>query len=458
MFIKGVRSVLESEWLVPIVFLFAMAGQIFNFITYSLSIIVGLIILILFLCEDVKNVVAIILYAPFYIKNIFYFPQEKLFTIAVVVAILALLVSAAFKIAKCYKNNLFKRGEFYVALAVSTVAYLLGGIISNFSFERFLIILMFSSASLLFYFLALNSTKDLARFMYKTFVWGALMVTLELFMWNYINGGINEIFTRYVSDVGAENINVAALFMLLGVCGAFGLGYKTKYDGAFFVLAVYFVAAVFVTLSRMIIFLSCVTLVIFTIISFLDSPNKKNFAICFCSLFLVVFIAAAANAERFIELITGFTVKNGLSGRDGLWKWCLKEFGKYPIFGIGFICETGVYEWSGYGSKYVLAHNTVIQWLCSLGIFGTLLMLYYTFKKYQILSRSMNVEFILRFTLIMIAVSGIVDQAAQMDPFILNITIVVVAALENLERNEEKERYINTYGYKRIIQEAELKR
>lgn len=458
MFIKGVRSVLESEWLVPIVFLFAMAGQIFNFITYSLSIIVGLIILILFLCEDVKNVVAIILYAPFYIKNIFYFPQEKLFTVAVIVAILALLVSAAFKIAKCYKNNLFKRGEFYVALAVSTVAYLLGGITSSFSFERFLTVLMFCLASLLFYFLALNSTKDLARFMYKTFVWGALMVTLELFIWNYINGGINEIFTRYVSDVGAENINVAALFMLLGVCGAFGLGYRTKYDGAFFVLAVYLVACIFISHSRMIIFLSVVTFVFFTILCFLDSPNKKAFAICFCSLFLVVFIAAAANVGKFIELITGFTVKEGLSGRDRLWAWCLKELVKHPIFGVGFIFEEGVPGLSGYASKYILAHNTVIQWLCSLGIFGTLLMLYYTFKKYQILSRSMNVEFILRFTLIMIAVSGIVDQAAQMDPFILNITIVVIAALENLERNEEKERYINTYGYKRIIKEAELKR
>ncbi|MBQ3047189.1 MAG: O-antigen ligase family protein [Clostridia bacterium] len=458
MFIKGVRSVLESEWLVPIVFLFAMAGQIFNFITYSLSIIVGLIILILFLCEDVKNVVAIILYAPFYIKNIFYFPQEKLFTIAVVVAILALLVSATFKIAKCYKNNLFKRGEFYVALAVSTVAYLLGGIISNFSFERFITILMFCSASLLFYFLALNSTKDLARFMYKTFVWGALMVTFEIFIHNYMEGGVSEIFSRYFIDVGAENVNVAALFILLGVCGAFGIGYRTKYDGAFFVLAVYFVASIFITRSRMIIFLSCVTLAFFTVICFLDSPNKKSFTICFCGLLALVFITAAVNVHAFVEIFDGFSEKNGLSGRDRLWKWCVQKFKEYPVFGIGFIFEDGAPSANAEAARYVLAHNTVIQWLCSLGIFGTLLMLYYTFKKYQILSRSMNVEFILRFTLIMIAVSGIVDQAAQMDPFILNITIVVIAALENLERNEEKERYINTYGYKRIIQEAELKR
>ena len=52
MFIKAIRSVLESEWLVPFVFLFAMAGQIFNFITYSLLAVVFVVVLILCFCKD----------------------------------------------------------------------------------------------------------------------------------------------------------------------------------------------------------------------------------------------------------------------------------------------------------------------------------------------------------------------------------------------------------------------
>ena len=105
MFIKAIRSVLESEWLVPFVFLFAMAGQIFNFITYSLLAVVFVVVLILCFCKDVKNVIALILYAPFYIKNIFYYPNESLFTVAVVLAVLGLLISVGVRIFLCYKNG-----------------------------------------------------------------------------------------------------------------------------------------------------------------------------------------------------------------------------------------------------------------------------------------------------------------------------------------------------------------
>ena len=458
MFIKAIRSVLESEWLVPFVFLFAMAGQIFNFITYSLLAVVFVVVLILCFCKDVKNVIALILYAPFYIKNIFYYPNESLFTVAVVLAVLGLLISVGVRIFLCYKNKLFKRGDLYIALVATFVAYLLGGIFFNFSLERFVTITMLCAASMFFYFLSINSTKDLARFMYKTFVWGALMVTLEIFIWNYINGGIKEILTRYFIDVGAENVNVAALFILLGVCGAFGLGYGTKYDCVFSILAAYFVATTFVTRSRMIIFLSCVTFIVFTIICFLDSQNRKKLIIYLSGLVVVVVSLAIVNLQSFLEIFTKFSEKEGLSGRDRLWRWCIGQFLENPVFGIGFIYPEKIPGLGGEAAKYVLAHNTLVQWLCSLGLVGTLLMFFFTYKKYGIVMRNLNVEFILRFTVVVVALSGIVDQAAQMDPFILNLVIVMVAAIENLERNEEKDRYIKNYGYRRIIKEAVLTR
>lgn len=451
--LKQLRAVLQSEWLVPAIFLFAMCGRFFNFINASLLVVVGLVVLILFVCEDVKNVIAIVMYAPFYINNVFSDDRALLFTIAVFTAVIGLLVAVALRIVKNAKSNLLKKGNFYIALAASSVAYLLGGIISNFSFERFLAVLMFCSASFFFYFLAINNTKNLVRFMYKTFVWGAIMVAVEMFASNVKNGGWENLFVLYSYSVGAENINVAALFMLLGICGLFGLGYKTRYDGTCFMLAIVFTIAIVVSGCRMIIFLSLVTDVALAAICFSNSTNKKNFAISLGVLFVVLTLLFIVFDQAVVSMIERLSSKGGLSGRDRLWEWCVNTFMEYPVFGVGFVVDEGIPGLHGEAARYVLAHNTVVQWLCSLGIVGTILMLYYTLKKYQILIKNLDVEFIIRFTMVMIAVSGVVDQAAQMDPFILNITIVLVAALENLTRNQDKEIYIKNYGYERVMEE-----
>lgn len=433
MFLQRINCILKSEWLIPIVFLFAMFCKFFDLITFSITVLVVLICLILIFCDDVKNIIAIILYAPFYIHNIVSNNNETLFTLAVVTAVFALMIFTIVKLVLLSKKKAFKKGGLYIPLIFATVAFLAGGSLYNFNLETTLSVLMFCSATFFFYFISLNCTQNLGRFMCKVFVFGAFMVVIEMLVENVTYAkDIFAIFDRSQTNwVGAENINVAALFILLGVAGSFALGYKTKFDGIFFLIAVVLSSAVLITYCRVAIALTAVTLVLLSILSFVKSKNKINYAICFV-VFLVIFnVALLMLWDMVSEVLSTLSGKIGWSGRDVLWQWCIDRFIEHPVLGIGFKYHKDVPFMGSGAGRYVLAHNTPIQWLCSLGLVGTSLMIVFTVFKYIIVFRKFFSEgVIIRLIIILIALSGLLDQAATMDPFIYNIVIVLLASVE----------------------------
>ena len=435
------RNALESFYVIPAIFVIAVLGRMFNIIHITLPLISMVIVCILVFCDDVKNVLALIFYAPFYIKDLNMNNMPTVYAIVILAVVISLLSFIVRRFIKLKKQNAVIKGKLYVPLIIVTIAYILGGIAYDFKFTSFMAIIIFSIATFVFYFIALNCIDDVGTFMSKVFVAGGILVGFMVFYENYVNyGGLRYIFSssKY-TVVGAENVNVAALFLLLGIFGAFNLGYKTKNDGNWLLVASIFYAIIIVTYCRMMVALGALSLICLSILTLKNSPDKKRYSIFLLALLLVVLGIVIAFWGILVQMLDILTGKQGLGGREILWPWCFEQFKNNPIFGIGFkITETVPMMGAGAGN-YVLAHNTIIQWLASLGIIGTLLMFTYVFVKYKILFKDFSGKgLILRLLIIFIAINGITDQAPQMDPFIYNIVIVIMAWIESVTWHKTK--------------------
>ena len=88
---------------------------------------------------------------------------------------------------------------------------------------------------------------------------------------------------------------------------------------------------------------------------------------------------------------------------------------------------------------YIHAHNTVLQWAVSCGVFGLLCSVWFYFEKYKLIFLGFKENAYLSCFAIIVAMSGMVDQAAAMDPFVYLLPLVILAAIENLKRIKESE-------------------
>lgn len=448
MVLEKIRKVLESFWLIPCMFAVALICRLFDVTTVSVVIAVALICCVLAFCKDVKNVLAIILYGPFYLKDIVSSPNGVLLTVSVIVAVVSLLAFTVVKIVLLSKRKELKTGKLYIPLAVATLAYLLGGIGYSYKLSTAITVLMLCSATFFLYFICLNCTENLGRFMCKVFVVGTVLVSFLVMYENYLSyGDILSIFKKNQTLwVGAENVNVAALFILLGIFGAFFLGYKTNRDGIFLIVATVLCFFVLITYCRTAVALAGLTMVTFTVLSFVKSPDKKRYGIYLVSCVLACAVIVFLCWNTICPIISKFMdrlLSGDGSGRETLWPWCIERFKEAPVFGIGFkyYGEGGVPFMGPGASSYVLAHNTILQWLCSLGVVGTVAMLFFTVCKYRIIEKDFKGEgFLLRLTIIFFALSGVFDQAVQMDPFIYNIIIVLIASVEMLSLKAKPEK------------------
>lgn len=448
MVLQKIRKVLESFWVVPVTFAVAFICRLLDITVVSVVIAVALSCCTLALCKDVKNVLAIVFYGPFYIKDIVSSPNKVLFTVAVLTLVSALAIFTVYKLITLSKQKTLKKGALYIPFAVATVGYLLGGIGYSYKLSTAVTVLMLCLATFCFYFICLNCTQNLGRFMCKVFIVGAVLVSLLIMYENYLSyGDILSIFKKNQTLwVGAENVNVSALFVLLGVCGAFYLGYKTERDGKFLVVATVLCFFILITYCRTAVALAGLAMVTFTVLSFVKSPDKKRYAIYLgsCLLACAVILALSWNmVYPVLSTLTNRLLHGDGSGREYLWPWCIEKFKEAPVFGIGFKYYglDGVPYMGPGASSYVLAHNTILQWLCSLGVVGTVAMLFFTVCKYRIIEKDFKGEgFLLRLTIIFFALSGVFDQAVQMDPFIYNIIMVLIASVEMLSLKAKPEK------------------
>ena len=257
------------------------------------------------------------------------------------------------------------------------------------------------------------------------FIVGGLVVGVQIAQTNFGE----EVVTFF----SAQGVNTAVLFVILGVVACFTKGLGKKHDYLYFILAVVLSVLAISSRCRMGIL---VVLLVDVAMSLLLALKTKNERILLFTMFATLLIAVGLTllSPWFKQLLAKIVfLKEGLSGREKLWALSVELFKKAPIFGAGFRLDEA-YVFNNGAITVLLAHNTFLQWIACVGIVGTLIMLVFYINKYYIVFRNFNLKKLFAMVcLVSLAITGLMDQAANMDFFVVLISILLVASVEKEE-------------------------
>ncbi len=435
-FINVVRRALESWWLVPAVF---FLGAIFWFFSLSLvtvAVFSFVAVLILLFCKKVNNFFALFLFVSFFIKNVDSPDTPWIgYIVCIGIAVICLIAYTIKTIV--LERKTLKWGDMWIAVLVSSIAFLLGGVIGRFNIMNFAIVLGFSVATYILYFLARNKTENLEKYLAYLFVVGALFLTLIILVGRLRLVG--KIFIGYPEGelyfFSAQPLNPASIYIMLGMVGCYRLGKGKRLDLAYFGLSLLLFVSVVLTCCRTTILVAGLALVAIFVSFVLESKKKLNFlwlSLAICGVLIVLGVVFRNEVVGVFNTLFE-KVNSGLNGRGELWPWCIDRFKEYPIFGYGFVADQPLPSLREF-SNVVMAHKTALQWLTSLGIVGSLAMCYFYFQKYWIIFRKFNKKTaFVAISVLAIALTGTFDQAPTMDIFTYVLSLLLVASVERLK-------------------------
>lgn len=422
--------ILESGYFVPAALIYGLICWFFKLTFFAVYGYLAAFLLILIFCENVKNVFVPVLYISYVIPDIVSDPHLVLYAVAVGTAYVSLFVFAIYRgLEKKKSGGRVVKGELFFPFILFSVALVLAGVIGNFNPLAAAITFGFCSVVLVLYFIALNFTKGLTDGLALTFLWGAAGLTLQVFL---------DAFLRSCKDFGpenffaAQNVNVFAIMITLGIVSCFKLGAGKKTDAWYFLLSCVYYFGVLETCCRMMIAVATVLEIGVTVAFIVRSEKKTRFlyaglcilAVAGCS-FAFYDELIKPIVDRVIRKMTG----SFWSGRDETFRFAIEKGREFPIFGYGFLAGEGD---PSQREGILLIHNTVLQWICSLGYLGASLSVWFYASKYKVVFDKRNPQrtFTALYVLV-IALSGITDQAASMDIFYFLLPLLLVAGAES---------------------------
>lgn len=433
-----VKEILSNSIWMPIILTFGFLGWSFNFDLVTIPILCIFNALVLIFCDDIKNIFPLILTVAFFINSV-----DTVVSIVVLAVSLGIfLIGVIYFIIKQFLNQApMRKGKMFWAFVASTIAMLAGGIIGYFNFLYFIIILAFALISYFLYWAILNFCPNFKDYIIQTFLVIASILCVQLLM-SYIlveDGFWTAITSKSVPFIGLQNINVVAIYFMIAMVLTFYLGIKHRFDYLYTLLAMWFAICTYFTYSRMgtlICFIAMVALIIFTFI------KSKNKAIYLFTGIVLLFIAQLTFVLLYDKIMKLFTWHSSLgvsgNGRDALWPWCWEKFLESPLFGVGYVSNKEPVPSLMTTDTIILAHNNLLQYLTSLGIFGTILMMYYNTQKYILAFQKFNLFKAFNFiNLFIISLSGITDQSPTMDIFMTTI-IIIFTVLAEKDTDEHK--------------------
>lgn len=434
---QKIQKFLESKCLLLGVFGVLILLFLLKQTLAPLAVIAFALMSIFVFCDDLKNIYGLIIFIPIFMQDLAQEMDWAFYIICISIALIGMIYFVVKKI--FFEKQVVKKGKMFLPWIISTLAFCLGGLLIHFNFLGLLATLGLSLLTYALYFLAINFTTKLRTHIAYTFIIGGLTVAVAFFILilreNWLLDGIAS---RTVIWVGAQNINTVAILYTLAIISCFMLGIGKKSDWLYFLLAVFFEVMICFTYCRLMIVISAVVLLTLFVLSIVKSKTKLTYLWTSLALLILAGGVFLIFRQQVIDIIKALFEKTqaGGNGRQELWTWCWEKFTQNPIFGYGFVAYEKV---PGIRDTIplVLAHNTILQWLTSLGIVGTLLMGFFYFSKYKLMFKGFKwTRFFEVFTIIMLALTGLVDQAITMDPFMFIIPYIYLAIIE--KENESK--------------------
>lgn len=435
-FIDRLRNKFGSEFTAVVMLFFGSFCWIAGASELLVIVYTAAFVATLLLCKDVKNIFAFLLFVPYFISD--FSKADSIWSVYIpCIAAGAVSVIAFFALKAVKERKNIKKGGLFYPWIAFTAAMLIGGLVGRFNALAFFAIFGLSVMTLLFYIIAINYTENLSLFFAKIFIIGSLLIALEMVSAHVLRhepwGTKNDFGVFFFS---AESFNTASIYITIGMAGCFYLGAGKKTDCRYAALSIFLFLCVVFGRCRMMTLVAAICLAAEYVLFIVYSEKKIRF------LWLTIFVAVVFATvcvifyEKLSEIVHEFITKGhkGINGRDGLWSWCSEKFKEYPYFGYGYFSEEKVPSVRGTIVQLVLAHNTVLQWLTSTGVVGTSIAAYFYCGKYYTLFRGFNKNRIFHLlSVLIIAASGITDQAATMDIFVIIAAFIFIAAAEKNE-------------------------
>ncbi len=426
----NIGEYLQSFIITPLLLAIGLLCWFLGWYAFGVYVLAITFSLILIFCKDIKNIFCPLFFAAFFIPDIFSGMHYTAFIAPIVIAMSTLAISSVVRVIAFRKT--LKLGKLFIGLIISFVAYLLGGVIDKFNIITSLTILGFCAATLVFYFLTVNFTKDFGEYIKKLLTLGGIPVAIQI-VYNYFARGGASFYC-------AIGLNTAALYVVISIVGLFFMAYQSKKDYLYFIAILVLTVAVVLSKCRMAMLLTAPLDILLTVILLKKTQNKWTlFAIIggVIAAFTVTLLVSQTARDKIYELFFGKFNRGeveDLSGRRVLWAFCIDRFLEYPVFGYGFYYEGPIVSLRA-NSYLILAHNTPLQWLTCTGVVGTLLMVVFYVNKYLILFKDFNKQnWCNILCILVIALSGFLDQAATMDPFLPIVAVALIAAVECANR------------------------
>ena len=355
--------------------------------------------------------------------------------ICVAFVIVSLIIYVVYKI-KTEREHI-KKGKLFWPYVLVLIANALAGIIGHFESRVFFITLFLGLLLYFLYWFVLNFIKDYKDYFCKALIFLSIIVAIEVFVAYIKAEDILLTFQKKWVRIGTGEINGPALFIVSGVISCFYLATQSKIKTKrilYVVLALFLDLVLLITLSRISLAIGAIATIIYLIVLFKQSNNKKPILIVSGCILAVVLVVCILFFERLTNIFS-FYLKNmfGANGRIELWNWYLDLFKPFPIFGIGFITrDPSVTLGMGNGTyDQIMAHNTILHYLICTGIVGLILNIPFYIQKYKIVCKKFNkYKLFILINIICIEIASLVDIAGHANLFNMIILYLFIAFAE----------------------------
>ncbi len=395
------KKILNSVWMIFVLAGIVALGWTFKLTYISLPILLIYEGLVLYFCrEDIKAFFFPMIAIWYAIAGIHTDIAVWIFYVVLFVIYVGLIVTYIVR-EKVKFKRVFKRGQMFWAFVLAGIGNMLAGIIGFFDIKIFLVVTCFCFLVYFFYWMFINFfTLESKKYLAYALIGLTTIICIEMIVAYVRFGDFFTAISYKAIRVGTGEINAAAIFMLSGVCSCFYLARGNKYDYLYMLLGLIFDIFVYLTYSRIALAICVFATIIYFIVNFKDSPNKKIILIALATIFALFLIFVVVFWEKFV-LILKFYLNMGFSknGREYLWKWNWYQFEDNKIFGIGFVTREydavhnlipGMEDNFGIGIAITNPHNVFLHYLTATGLVGTVLNMYLYFKKYKMVFTKFN--------------------------------------------------------------------
>lgn len=434
-FKTALKDFLNSNYAMFLICLLTIFGWVLDFPYVTMFLLLIFEILVFLLCKDSPKAFMLPVFSiPYMVTTVKYGAVAWIFLILYIAGFFIAFGSYILTQIIKYGKKVTKGKMFYFFL-LALIGNLLGGIIGNFHFVSFIAVLLISLAVYLGYWFCLNFLDNAKEYFARVIMFLALTISLEIVIEFLTAEDILSAFENKIIFVGTGEINSAVTYIAVGICSCFYLASKSRYDYLYILLALFFDVIIFLTHSRIALFIGTIVFLVCFFLVARKSPNKKYLYIGFGVLILLAVIICAIFFDKLYSLFS-YYIEKGFTGngRESLWTWCWDKFKDYPIFGAGFIYE-GVLptlkDANLMGYNIIYAHNFVLHFLTCTGVVGLVLNAPFYIKKYIEVFKKFNPFkfFVLTFYVVAF-VDAIFDPTPNVEPFFVVISAFLIALVE----------------------------